>query len=214
MRLMVAIPTHDYAHYEFTKSLMAMVRHLDAEGIDFDVNFLGGTLVYMGREKLATEAIAKGYTHVLWLDADMTFPEDLFDQLYASGKPIITGVYHSRHVPYSSCMFSSLNPPIHVERYPYDVFEIEGCGFGCILTEVKVLYDVYREFQQAFQPTPAYGEDLSFCDRARKVGYSIYCDPRIACGHIGQLVIQPDMHNRGKKDDGRDETGAGSVHDG
>lgn len=193
MKLMIAIPTLDYIHHEFARCLTALIQKLDKDGVDFEVVFLGGTLVYLARENLAADAVNKGYTHILWLDADMVFQEDLLDVLLASDAGMVTGIYHSRHAPYGSCIFSQLHPPVKCHSYPEDVFEIQGCGFGCTLVRTDIVAAVYRKYQQAFQPSPDFGEDLSFCERVLNCGYKIFCNPKAVCGHIGHLTIWPDM---------------------
>jgi len=199
MKLMVAVPTLDYIHYEFAKCLTNLTRKLERDGIDFTVYWNGGTLVYKSRETLASEAVSQGYTHVLWLDADMVFDDDLFDRLYRHGRHIVTGVYHGRRLPYGSCIFTTLHPPMRVMQYPHELFAVEGCGFGCVLTSTECLAKVYRKYKMAFQPSEDFGEDLSFCERALACGYQVFCDPEIMCGHIAQTVIYP--HRKGKKND-------------
>lgn len=189
MKLMIAIPTLDMIHFEFARCLTGLVQKLDRDGVDCDVCFKGGTLVYNAREALAAEAINGGYTHVLWLDADMVFNPDVFDKLYSHGKPFVTGVYKSRHAPYKSCIFKTLEPDERVEQFPDDLFEVEACGFGIILTETQMLYDVWKERGYMFLPSAEYGEDLAFCDRARQKGYTLYCDPSVRAGHIGFVVV-------------------------
>lgn len=196
MKLMVAIPTHDYHHNEFTKCLIRLVQKLESEKIDYEVCLQGGTLVYMARDDLASDAVNRGFDYVLWLDADMTFDDDIFDRLISSGQKLITGVYHGRKPPYGSCIFTKLDPPIKPINYPENMFQIAGCGFGCILTDVSVLKEVYQKYGNCFQPSVEFGEDLEFCKKASSLGYKIYCDPSIQCGHIAQLVIRPNMGNR------------------
>ena len=177
-------------HFEFARCLTGLVQKLDKDGVDCDICFKGGTLVYNGREALAAEAINSGYTHVLWLDADMVFNPDVFEKLYAHGESFVTGVYKSRHAPYKSCIFKSLEPDERVEQFPDSLFEIEGCGFGIVLTETKMLYDVWKANGNMFLPNAEYGEDLAFCDRASKCGYKLYCDPSVRAGHIGFVVVR------------------------
>ena len=71
MKLLIAIPTNDYMHYQFCECLTKLVRRLDEDEIDYDIAFQGATLVYVGRDKLAQKAMDECYTHVLWLDSDM-----------------------------------------------------------------------------------------------------------------------------------------------
>lgn len=192
MKLMIAIPTLDYVHYEFANSLIGLTRRLDELGVDYDVRFKGGTLVYLSRNALALDAIGYGYTHVLWLDTDMVFAPDAFEKLSEHGKDIVSGVYQSRHEPIRSALFERLKPAQTVRKYPDGLFDVEGCGFGIVLTSTKALRDVYRHFGTLFQPIDGFGEDLSFCINARKAGYEIYCDPNVTAGHIGHTVIWPE----------------------
>lgn len=193
MKLMVAIPTLDFIHFDFARCLLGLVQKLDRDGVDYDVCFKGGTLVYNGRDALAADAIAKGYTHTLWLDADMVFNPDVFEKLYANGTDFVTGVYHSRHAPYGSSVFTSLEPAERVKNYPTHTFTIAGSGFGIVLTTTEMLRKVYQKYGYCFQPTPTYGEDLTFCVRATEQGYKLFCDPTVKAGHIGHVTIWPDM---------------------
>ena len=195
MKLMIAIPTLDFVHFEFARCLTGLAMRLAKDGVDFDVCFKGGTLVYNGRDSLAADAVNEGYTHVLWLDADMVFNDDIVYRLLECGKQFVTGVYHSRHAPYSSCIFSKIETTSaeKVTEYPAELFEIAGCGFGIVLTETSLLRDVYRKYGYCFQPTPEYGEDIAFCMRAKEVGCRLWCEPSVKAGHIGHVTIWPDM---------------------
>ena len=49
---------------------------------------------------------------------------------------------------------------------------------------------ILHESQQAlFAPIPGYGEDVSFCLRARKAGFRLWCDSRIKIGHIASTTV-------------------------
>lgn len=194
MRLLVAIPTHDYHHYEFTKCLINLIRRLDSKGVDYEIGIQGGTLVYMARDDIAADAVNRKFDKILWLDADMVFEEDIFEKLDATGKQLVTGVYHGRKPPYTSCIFAEImNGPVKVKTYPKEPFRVEGCGFGCILTDVEVFRQMYRKYGNCFQPSIDYGEDLEFCRKANQMGYELWCDPSVVCGHIGQVVVLPNI---------------------
>ena len=101
MKLMIAIPTYDYMHFQFVECLTKLIRRLDEDGIDFEVIYQGGTLVYVGRDRLAKMAIDRGFSHILWLDSDMIFNDDLLENLMDSGKSFVTGIAHGRRPPRS-----------------------------------------------------------------------------------------------------------------
>lgn len=196
MKLLIAIPTLDYMHWEFVRSLTNLVTRLKDEGIDFDVCFRSGTLVYVARDLLANKAIDEGYTHSLWLDADMVFTDDLLDDLMFCEKEMVCGVYHSRRPPHPACTFTSLDPIERVEEYPTSAFEIAGCGFAGVLIETSVLNRVRSFFGTCFCPSKALGEDLEFCRRAGELGIKMYCEPTARMGHIGHITIYPEDEQR------------------
>ena len=88
MKLLIAIPTLDFVHVKFMDSLLKLTHQLTEEGIPHEVKILSGTLVYLAREELVSYALGYEFTHVLWLDSDMVFGEELFDDLYENNKQI------------------------------------------------------------------------------------------------------------------------------
>lgn len=199
MRLLIAIPTLDYVHYEFAACLTRLIIRLNNDGVDFDVKWKGGTLVYAARDWLACQAINNSYTHVLWLDADMIFNDDLLDDLMFSGKPFVSGIAHGRRPPHASCLFTSLDPIARFDDgYPANTFEVAGCGFACVLIETAIMRDVQMAYHTCFLPMRELGEDLAFCKRARDLGYKIHGEPGVRLGHIGHITIWPEDYERWK----------------
>ena len=195
MKLLIAIPTNDYMHYQFVECLTKLVKRLDEDGIEYDIAYQGATLVYVGRDKLAQKAMNECYTHMLWLDSDMIFTEDLLDDLMFSGKPFVTGIAHSRRAPHVSCVFKEIWPKVDRWEgceYPSNTFRIGGCGFACVLIETEIVRNVYNKNGTAFFPMRELGEDLAFCKRATEMGYEIWAKPCVHLGHIGHITIYPE----------------------
>lgn len=196
MKLMIAIPSVDYMHVETVKCLMAMVKRLNEEGVEHEVKICAGTLVYFARNNLAREAIEGGFSHVLWLDADMVFSPDVVGDLAFCGKDIVCGVFQSRRKPFHSCMFKQIMPPERWKEYPDMLFRLAGCGFGCVLMKTEALARVKAFYGDCFTPTPECGEDLAFCKRATDLGMEIWCDPKVRVGHIAHIPIYPEDYGR------------------
>lgn len=207
MKLLIAVPTLDFVHFEFLKSLTALIMKLKDDHVNFELQIESGTLVYAARERLAHKAMNDGFTHVLWLDSDMVFSPEIVDDLMFSGKNFVTGVYHARRKGYTSCIFTKLDFDKitglatfeRAETYPNDTFEIAGCGFGCVLITTDILTNVCLNKGTCFTPLPNYGEDLAFCKRARELGHKIYCEPSVVCGHVGHITIYPEDYEAWKK---------------
>ena len=195
MKLLIAIPTTDQMPFQFVESLTKLIRRLDADNVAYDLVFQGGTLVYVGRDKLSLKAISGDYSHVLWLDSDMVFTEDLFDDLMDSGKDFVTGIAHARREPYPSCIFTEIFPNVSKWKgeYPDKAFKIAGCGMACVLISVEIIRAVWAHHSTAFFPTREFGEDIAFCKRAQDLGYEIYAEPSVKVGHLGHIVIYPEF---------------------
>ena len=192
MKLLIGVPTTDYMHADFVRCLADLCLKLQSDRVDFKLFINAGSLAHVARDKIASKAINEEFTHVLWLDSDMVFTPELLDDLQFSGKPFVTAVCCSRRKPYVSCIFSNLDDINHLKRFedlPHEPFEVQGCGFACVLMETEILRHVMMtEKGTCFLPMKEYGEDLAFCLRARRLGHKIYADPMVRVGHIGHDV--------------------------
>lgn len=196
MKLLIAVPAMENVPVVFLQSMLGLQARLIKLGVDFEIRIESGTLIYMARDRLASRAINHGFTHVLWLDSDMVFHCNIFEDLAFSGKSFVTGIAHSRRAPFSSCVFHDIEldtlKRYTLEEYPTTTFEIAGCGLACCLMETKILEDVMLHYGTAFTPINQYGEDLIFCKRARELGHRIYCEPTVRLGHLAHLTVWPD----------------------
>ena len=190
-KYLIAVPTLDMVPLPFVASLMYM-RRVGASRC----SFLANSLVFDARNMLAQEAIETGADRVLWLDSDMVFDLDLMQRLAADmdeGRDFVAGLFFKRRLPTMPCIYKQLDVADNESHtqvyadYPKDqLFEVAGSGFGAVMTSTKLLKDVADTFGKPFYPMLGLlGEDLSFCWRARQLGYRLYCDSRIKVGHVG-----------------------------
>lgn len=198
MRLLIAIPTLDYVISDFMRCLIDLTMKLKDDGVNFDVKIQSGTLVHMARDKLARHAVNKGYTHVLWLDSDMIFEPSLLDDLMTCGKDFVTGIAHGRRKPFGSCLFKQIMPPVRFEEYPKSPFQVAGCGMAVCLIKTSILKSVFLANGTCYTPMNNIGEDLAFCERARKLGFEIWAEPMVRVGHVGHIAIYPGDEERWK----------------
>lgn len=192
MRLMIAIPCADTIRYEFAESLSKLEIQLFEDGIDFDVRWLAGSLIYSAREDLCVSAINDGFTHILWLDSDMQFSRDLFNILWSVKKPFVTGIYRSRRSPYAYALFSDIERGQRVLKLKDEPFEIAACGFGCVLHEVEIVKEMRKAYHTCFLPLIYAGEDLAFCKRYAQMGGKMYAVPDAKCNHITCVPLRCD----------------------
>ena len=195
MKTLIAIPCMDAVQTDFCRSLVNM-RYVG----EVQFGFTECSLIYHARTELCKMAMEAESDYVLWLDSDVVFKPDLMETLMTDiqGRDMVTAVYHMRRPPFRPVIWKTLTPGIlpghgtvvHYDDYPTDgLFEVEACGFGTVLMKTGVIKDVAETFHETFGPMAGFGEDLSFCIRARSCGYKIHCDPSLQVGHKGSMII-------------------------
>ena len=192
MKLLVAVPTTDFVHVEFMKCLVELSNKLVKDGVDLEVKIMGGTLVYIARARLAHYAINEGFTHVLWLDSDMTFSPNVLDDLLFCGKDMVCGAFVMRRPQWGPCVYTSIKEDGNLEKvreFGTEPFRVAGCGFAVVLTKVDLLKAVYEKYGTWFRPTEKFSEDLAFCERVNGIGSEIWCDPTVRPGHIAHIPV-------------------------
>ena len=201
-KVLIAVPCMNQVPAEFADSLSRLTAH----GLrDYRLGqiFKMGSLIYTSRDEIAKRAIEDGADYVMWFDSDMVFPpntlELLMEHMENPEIDMVSGLYFRRVQPFTPVLFDKLELGddkvewTDFEEIKAEPFEVGGCGFGCVLMPTDIFIDVQSEFGQMFTPIKGMGEDLSFCWRARQLGFSIWCDPRIPLGHVGYNTVTKDF---------------------
>lgn len=194
MKILIAVPCMDQVPVPFCYSLAQLEK---PEGCSLTMK--SGAMIYASRDSMAMTAIQNEYDYIFWMDSDMQFPRDALTKLLATLREkdldIISGLYFRRLPPYSPVLFDKLEIDGVEATYsefnsiPDSLFEVGGCGFGCVLMKTDIFFDVQAKFGQMFSPIGRNGEDVAFCWRTRQCGYKIWCDPSVMCGHVAYSVV-------------------------
>lgn len=192
-KILICVPSMDYVAAGFAQSLAMLQKGGNETAIMFQV----GSLVYEARNKLAKKAIELETDFTMWFDSDMVFEPDTMIRLLEHNKPFISGAYFRRSPPYSLVAFEEVDAENRKWKdlaLPSEVTKCGGVGFGCVLVKTEVLFNVAAKYGNWFEPMNNFGEDLSFCYRARQCGYDLYIDPSITCGHIGHITVNESFY--------------------
>lgn len=83
--------------------------------------------------------------------------------------------------------------------YPAEAFEVDATGSACLLVHRWALEDVQKKYEHSFYPwyDETYdplsklniGPDLTFCERLKEAGHTIWYEPRAKVGHLRQEII-------------------------
>ncbi|MBQ1292848.1 MAG: hypothetical protein IIY21_02335 [Clostridiales bacterium] len=210
-KILIAVPCMDMVSARFAQSLATLQK---IEGTQAIISFLAGSLVYDSRNKLAAMAVNMEADYIMWFDSDMVFaPNTLVKMMKTLDEhpeiDILSGLYFRRATPFTPVLFKKLERAgsgVEYEDYkeiPDGLFEVAGCGFGCVLMKTDCLYGMVDEegIGNWFEPFNKAGEDCAFCIRAREAGYKVYCDPDIALGHMGYAPVTRSFYEAMKEND-------------
>ena len=192
-KILICVPSMDMVATGFAQSLAMLQKGGNETAIMFEV----GSLIYEARNKLAKQAIAMGADYTMWFDSDMLFKPDTMIRLLAHDATMVSGAYFRRSPPYHLVAFDECNAETRKWTdlpLPTETVNGGGVGFGCVLIKTEVLFEVAARYKTWFEPFNGFGEDLSFCWRARQCGYDILLDPTITCGHVGHIVVNEDFY--------------------
>ncbi len=186
-KILIAIPTDKYIKAETFKSIY------DLEvpyGYKIEFQYFYGYRIDQVRNLIAEWG--KKYDYLFAVDSDIVLPSDTLRKLLYADKDVVSGLYIQRIENTHNLELFSDN------RIPYEdikgkgLIEVKGCGFGCVLIKSEIFRTMeYPHFlyTHALDHNDTYSEDTYFCDKARSLGYKIYADTTIKCGHIGETTF-------------------------
>jgi len=184
-KVLIAIPSGDMVHARFVTSLINML----ASSRDCEILYCNqiSSRIADNRNELVKFAQKANCTHILFIDADMTFPANGLITLLAHDRDIVGATTCKRQEGDES--------PIGLVAHSEDeitnkrLTEMAVMGFPFMLVKT----DVFARLGVPYfaEPFDAEGnlipEDTFFCEHARAAGYSIWCDIELSArmGHLG-----------------------------
>lgn len=213
----ICIPTHDNLPAHFAYDLAQMVGYTTAvfnyPGMieTLSLHMSKGTYVHSGRMALAAECLQNDVDYMLFLDSDMRFPKDTIVRLLGHQKAFVGTNYPRRGIPPKYVAIKrTVSADEDGNKVPGTLLattedstgleEVEALGFGCVLVHrgvfesMAAIHDPKEKgFFWMFEWHPEVkthiGEDVYFCNLARKAGATIYVDHDLSkeLRHIGQF---------------------------
>ena len=202
MKTMIAVPCMQTVPTKFMRCLVGLQRIPDTYTM-----IMESTLIHDARTEFTSMAITKG--------SDMVFQPDLLERLSArmdEGRNMVCGLFFKRVLPTAPVIYSRFDKgedpyltPVPYKDYQgngAEPFQVAACGFGAVMTDVGLLRRVWDKYGPPFSYYRNLGEDMSFCYRVGELGETIWCDPEISVGHIGQYIFSEETYlgQRGGKD--------------
>lgn len=157
-----------------------------------------GYTIAENRNYLVAQAIKNGCTHLLMVDDDMIFPENTLNKLISDEKDVVGVLANSRALPlmpvvefFDDEKLSTADRLLGKRDIPQDVFECKAIGGGVMLIDLKIIDKLSRPWfstEVHESGMTKIGEDSWFCYKVRDNGFTIWCDPTLTIGHIGQYI--------------------------
>lgn len=196
-KITLAVCTNRGVKPKTVGSLLDMVNH--SKDVDFHILVAErGYTISENRNYCVVQAQKNGSDYLLFVDDDMTFPEDTLDVLLSHNKEVIGVNSYSRCLPLSSTVGlmdskgEYMHPSKHTEwemRIPDGLFKAYFVGAGIMLIDMKVFGIVsspYFNFTYDKNGQVIHGEDGSFCRKVQEAGMDVWCDGSLSVGHLGE----------------------------
>lgn len=198
IKIGIAVPCRDQVHSLFTYSLVKLIQYQCSSGIPTKLYMMSGTLIADQRHKLANECIRDNCTHILWLDSDMMFPQNLATKLLQHNLPVVACNYSTRSEPRKSVAYEKYGDWqnwLNSKNQTESITQVEAVGMGCMLTSIdaiKGLEDPYFEILYDNTLKEWIGEDFYFCQKLIKAGNKIFIDNKLSMNilHLGVTAYQ------------------------
>jgi hypothetical protein len=196
-KIFIGTPCFEYkVNANYVKSLLEFSKNK----IDFEPFFLHDSLITRARNELITQFYenSQNFTHLLWLDGDVSIPASGLQELLDENVNIIA----------SPVPIKDLTPGAHQsvrrtyeEVRPY-VYKAEAAATGCFLMSKQSVIDlvesskyyfsddtnerkIYNVFESGIRDQQLMSEDWDICYKLRELGYEIYVNSSFPVSHFG-----------------------------
>ena len=132
--------------------------------------------------------IYKQCSHLLFLDDDMLFPPNTIEKLLSDDVPLVGGLYFARNEPHLPIAYHKVegNQWVAVTQWKAGLQYVDAVGTGCMLIRRDVLEKMERPY---FKFDDVMGEDMFFCEQAKKLGYDVVLDADVKCRHLRLVEV-------------------------
>jgi hypothetical protein len=217
-KVLVCVPLYGEGFQKFWMCLSRMQFKSVSAGIDTFLRVKASAVVEHSRNVLVSEGLRDfpECTHFLFIDADMTFPDDLLIRLMEHDKDMIACNAYRKAPPYYPVVSidggeGDYFKPVHVKPEEGDLRRVTASGTGVVLIKREVFEQINFPWfkceyvdpigEDADSETLIEGkvfvsEDSRFFIIATSLGFKLYCDFSIEIGHIGKEIVTWKHHDK------------------
>lgn len=156
--------------------------------------------IILGRIDLTRESITKRYmqaarmrcTHLLMIDSDMTFPENMVARLASHNLPLVAALtvrgQRDKPVPVMHNLGDGKRFTAIAEWEPGQLVPCDATGGAAVLIATEVLEAIREPWW--LMNEDGCGHDIHFYRRAARAGYQLYVDTGCVVGHFAEFELR------------------------
>jgi hypothetical protein len=165
------------------------------------LKIMQGTIIQNQRADLCLDAMREGCSHILFIDSDMTFPQDMVQRLLKHDVDIVATNCARRRMPTGPTAQNydenGVRQAVYTMPDSTGLEEIGSVGTGVMLIKKEVFQNMSEPwFDMPWQVGKRgyMGEDVFFCKKAQELGFKVYIDHDVSkeIGHIGTFEFKHD----------------------
>ncbi len=210
-KISINICTHRYMNPFFVNSMFYMLNCMQNSGLKYEINSeMGVSNIVSGRQKRVNDAIKSDCTHLLFIDDDMVFAQDIVHKMMhemntltlAGHRKIAMGVNACRKSPVDLYYTAKVDDGDEFlqSKGKGGVVEVSRCGLGVFLIPINILRSIPApHFECRYLPEKEEheGEDFYFIKKLREHGVKVFVDQDISqtIGHAGEFIYSYANYN-------------------
>jgi len=187
-KIVIGIPTTGNVDYRFASSLMSLQLVTDTRVI-----WQPRTMIAPARNLITQKALEDDtYTHLLFIDDDMTFDHDLLLRLLSHNVDIVSALAFKRTSNFEPCVFKKDKVDnLYHSIFPEVFQEIDAAGTAGMLINLNVFRKIPFPWFETYYDDKGknWSVDIIFSEKAKKEGFKIFVDPNVKMGHIGSSEV-------------------------
>lgn len=192
-KIAVCTPCPEVIHTQFAFDLMSAVWHHSMMNVRTDALVplhRGAALLEVSRQSLAEDALRVEATHIMWLDSDMHFPNDVIGKLLEHDLDFVGANCSKRIEPVQPTAMDLDGNRIWPDPERGGLQEVSMLGFAVLLMKTDMLRKIPKPwFAAPWIPELGYhaGEDMYFCKKAMECGFKLWIDHDLSweIQHVG-----------------------------
>ena len=197
---------------EYVRSLVETTKVLNEKGISYYFLSKYSSFVPSARELTATDSYSDdwenrelcggkiSYKKIIWIDSDIEWTPEDFMKIYDSELDVVSGVYQTHpNGTVAVNLTDSKGRPTKVNKVDFllhwEPVEVGGVGFGFVGMKYGVFEKMKRPWFKIREVewdnvdfSVNMGEDYSWCEGAKDVGFKIWVDPTVKVKHHKETI--------------------------